>query len=82
MKLNTYNPNSANAVSIVKLTSSARFDQLARDAEDAARCAYWSDFGWQAGDARPDAYVKFVDGRLAAARTLREKAEGLRRNGY
>lgn len=80
--MTTYNPNSPHAVSIVKLTTSARFEQLARDAEDAARHAYWSDFGWQAGDPQPDAYVTFVNGRLAAAKTLKEKAEGLRRNGY
>ncbi len=84
VKMTMYNPNSAHAVSHGKLGTSARFESLAREAEEAARSKYWSDFGWteEDGDVPPPEYLKFVAERRAAARVLREKAEGLRRNGY
>ena len=77
-----YNPNTAHTVSVRLLSTSAHFESLAREAEYAARAAYWSDFGWEEGDEPPPAYLEYVASRLKAAAILREKAEGLRRNGY
>jgi hypothetical protein len=60
MKMNTYNPNTphgehreANCLGPVRAARTRR--------RGCGEHAYWSDFGWQAGDARPDAYVKFVE---------------------
>ena len=71
-------------VSIPSLSTSARFDHLAQAAEESAACAYWSHFGWEAGDGDtpPPEYLAFVAGRKTAAAVLRQKAEGLRRAGY
>lgn len=80
--MSTFNPNDISAVSIGKLGTSTRFDALAREAESSADRAYWSDFGWESGNVPPPEYTAFVVGRRDAAKVLRQKADGLRRNGY